>query len=401
MSSCDEVPAPEHVCIHGHEDPVESAPRSEAEEILDEARRGTGLSRRTMLGGFGLGGVGALAASAVGAAPAAASNRRPRRGTRAELVLLGTRAGPPPVPSQAGISSVLVVNGANYVVDCGRASVTQYQHAGLTYDSIRAIFITHLHADHVNDLYNYFLLAGHIKNALGDHISSPRPVYGPGPAGGLPPRFGGGTAPTITPDDPTPGTAKMIEHLHAAYAYSSNVFMRDMDIADIRTLIDVHEIGLPAVGASFENTAPVMDPWRVYEDENVIVSAILVPHVMFPSFAFRFDTEYGSVTFSGDTAKTPNLIKLARNTKYLVHEAIGIEGSTAPPATIDHMLQTHVDVAELGPIAEAARAQRLILSHTADIAHEPIDQRKWRIAAQQGYGGRVTFGNDLDRFRLG
>lgn len=34
------------------------------------------------------------------------------------------------------------------------------------------------------DYYNFFMLGGHIKNQAGDHIESPVPVFGPGPAGG-------------------------------------------------------------------------------------------------------------------------------------------------------------------------------------------------------------------------
>ncbi|MFJ6690531.1 hypothetical protein [Streptomyces sp. NPDC091294] len=54
-----------------------------------------------------------------------------------ELVLLGTKAGPPVDPLRAGISSALVVDGATYVVDCGRSAVTQYIRAGLTLASRR------------------------------------------------------------------------------------------------------------------------------------------------------------------------------------------------------------------------------------------------------------------------
>lgn len=393
----DDVEATDHTCIHGHVE--DSAPRSELEEAVDEAKAGTGLSRRSILGGLG-----AVASGALIASPAAAHSNKPKKGHRApkaELVLLGTRAGPPPVPSQTGISSALVVNGAVYVVDCGRAAVTQYLAAGLKFRDLRSIFITHLHADHLADYYNFFLLGGHIPNPFGDNVNKPTPVFGPGPADGLPPKFGGGQAPTIAPDNPMPGLRSMTEQLHGAYAYSSNVFLRDMGIQDIRTLIDPREIVLPNVGATFQNTAPTMAPFEIYRDENVIVTAILVPHVMFPSFAYRFDTEYGSVTFSGDTTKTDNIPTLAHRTDILVHEAIGIEGSTAAPAVIDHMLQSHVLVGELGPVAQAAQARKLVLSHTADIAKEPIDPKAWQRAAQKGYRGTAVFGQELMRFPLG
>src|SRR5699024_8838005 len=172
----------------------------------------------------------------------------------------------------------------------------------------------------------------------GDHIERSVPVFGPGSAGGLSPKFGGGQAPTINPADPVPGTAAMTDSLHAAYAYSSNVFLRDMDIADIRTLIDVHEIGLPAgTRATYENTSPRMRPFRIYRDERVEVTATLVPHgPVFPAYAFRFETEYGSVTFSGDTRRSDNLVEIAQGTDLLVHEAIGVDGAGLSDAALDH-----------------------------------------------------------------
>ena len=64
----------------------------------------------------------------------------------------------------------------------------------------------------------------------------------------------------------------------------------------------------------------------VHEDENVRVTAILVEHPpVAPAFAFRFDTAEGSVTISGDTAPTQNLVRLARDTDLLMHEAIDFD----------------------------------------------------------------------------
>ena len=37
----------------------------------------------------------------------------------------------------------------------------------------------------------------------------------------------------------------------------------------------------------------------VYQDEHVVVSAILVDHVCYPAFGFRFDSKYGSIVISG------------------------------------------------------------------------------------------------------
>ena len=91
---------------------------------------------------------------------------------------------------------------------------------------------------------------------------------------------------------------------------------------------------------------------------------------------------------------------MGRGTDLLVHEAIGVEGAGLPDASLDHMLQSHVFVDELGPIAEEAEAEHLVVSHYADLGAEEVDTRRWRRDARKGYRGRVTIGEDLDRFRL-
>lgn len=306
---------------------------------------------------------------------------------------------------RVGIASCLVVNGRSYIIDCGRSAVTQYGLTGLELAAISDIFITHLHSDHIADYYNFALIGGVIGNSVDDKLSPPVGVYGPGSAGGLrPPNVPVPDLPVVAPDNPTPGTADMTNRLHEAYAYTSNVFIRDNGPTggppDPRTLFDVHDIAIPDVGSSFENTAPDMEPFLVMEDENVRVTAILVPHgPVYPSFAFRFDTQYGSVTFSGDTRLSENLDRLAQGTDTLVHEAINVEGSGLPPAFVEHNLESHVEVQVVGSIAERAGAKRLVLSHLGDYTGT-IDERQWKAWAQEGYSGEVLVGHDLQRIVL-
>ncbi len=333
-------------------------------------------------------------------APIPADEREPL-----ELVLLGTLAGPMVERTRVGIATVLVVNGATYVIDCGRSSVTQYGLTGLELAAIRGIFITHLHADHIADYYNFALIGGVVANSAGDKLAGPVDVYGPGSAGGLrPPNFNYPDFPVVAPQSPTPGTAEMTQRMHEAHAYTSNIFLRDNGPAggppDPRTLFDVHEIAIPDVGASYTNTCPAMDPFLVMEDQNVRVTATLVPHgPVFPAFAFRFDTEHGSVTFSGDTSLSANLDKLALGTDTLVHEAINVRGGNLPPAMIEHNLESHVEVQVVGQVAERAGASRLVLTHLGDYSGV-VDPRQWHDWAQEGYSGKVIVGRDLQRIVL-
>lgn len=156
-----------------------------------------------------------------------------------------------------------------------------------------------------------------------------------------------------------------------------------------------HEIALPDVGASYTSTAPRMSPFPVMSDDRVRVTATLVPHgPVFPSFGFRFDTEHGSVTFSGDTRMSDNLIELARGCDVLVHEAINIRGSDLPAAARSHMLQSHTEVQQAGTVAARADVPRLVLSHIADFG-PALDPAQWARWAKQGYSGEVIVGSDL------
>jgi hypothetical protein len=132
-------------------------------------------------------------------------------------------------------------------------------------------------------------------------LPGPINVYGPGPAGGLPPKSGGGIAPTVAPQDPTPGIATLTEKCHEAYAYSSNIFMRYSGASDIQHYTSVHEFVIPESRANFNNINPPMQPFHVMEDDKVRVSAVLVPHgQIFPSLHFaltpRMDPSLSPVT---------------------------------------------------------------------------------------------------------
>ena len=141
------------------------------------------ISRRDILKVGAAGAVALAIPSVTFAAPAAVAaspSTAPSAGT--QLVLLGTAGGPPVMNGHAGIASVLQVNGRNYVIDCGRGAVTQYKAAGLRFDALASIFITHLHADHLADYYNFFMLEG--WGPVGGDTAD-RGIVSPSPSMGL------------------------------------------------------------------------------------------------------------------------------------------------------------------------------------------------------------------------
>ncbi|MET0474793.1 MAG: MBL fold metallo-hydrolase [Mycobacterium sp.] len=314
------------------------------------------------------------------------------------LITLGVQAGPPPVPDRTGISSTLKIGNDLYQIDCGLGSLNAFTNAGFRFDDLKSMFITHLHTDHVVDYWSFFLSGGYTA-AKG---KAPVTVYGPGSAGGLPPsRVGSADPATIHAAKPTPGLAAATEALQRAFAYTNNIFIRDMGTDDIEGLIDVVEIAVPP-GSNYLDRAPSTPAFPVMSDDNVAVTATLVSHYdVYPAFAFRFDLlESGvSVTFSGDTTKSDNLIALARDSDILVHEAQfslddAYYGNRFPPG---YLVKSHTSAEQVGEVAAAANAGHLILSH-----YEPTDlpDSEWQNAIGKHYSGGLTVARDGQVFAL-
>ncbi|MCT7368563.1 MBL fold metallo-hydrolase [Mycolicibacterium llatzerense] len=314
------------------------------------------------------------------------------------LITLGVQAGPPPVPNRTGISSALKIGDDVYQIDCGLGSLNAFTNAGLRFDQLRSLFITHLHTDHIVDYYSFFLSGGYTASPGKGAVT----VYGPGPAGGLPPsEVGNPNPPTVEPASPTPGIAAMTDALHRAFAYTSNIFIRDMGTDDIQSLVNVNEVVVPP-GSDYRNRSPRTDPFPVMVDDNVRVTATLVSHYdVYPAFAFRFELVKSgvSVTFSGDTTKSDNLIALAQGTDILVHEAQfsladGGNNSRFPPG---YLVRSHTSAEQVGEVAAAAGAKHVVLSH-----YSPTDlpDSKWRDAIGSRYQGKITVARDGQVFAL-
>ncbi len=351
-------------------------------------------------------------------------SRRPPRRTDADprVVLLGTAGGAHPKSTRAGYANALVVGDAAYLVDCGEGVQTQLSRAGLAVSArfgrerplVRAIFVTHLHADHIMDLANL---------VMGSWPSQPVQLYGPAPAGlpipGFPPD---GPRRPVFPDDPTPGIRATLDHLLRAFAYNINVRLAGEGRADVTELIEVREIGVRRDGyrpdidlgvtadaSSHTAAAPPMDPVEIYpeDDHGVRVSAVLVQHApVFPALGFRFDTPDGSVVFSGDTGRCENVVSLARDADLLVHEVIDLDRMTERLRRLPnyeevrgHLARSHSAPEDVGDVATRAGVPRLVLSHLVPGDLE-VNEREWEAQVRPHFDGDLLCGVDLDELAV-
>lgn len=310
-------------------------------------------SRRSLLKGaaglagfgaaFGLGSAGVTKALAQGGAPRrpGAPGTMPAKGTH--LVLLGTLGGPGVDLKRADTASVVMVDGTPYLVDCGYGTVRDLVACGIGFRDISAVFFTHLHNDHTLDL------PALLSFQWTGNKMSPTDVYGPY------------------------GTADMVEGAKAFF--KADVGIRDAD--EGRTLDPNKQYH----GHDLKATSTPAD---VHKDDKVRVSSIENAHfperskarMPYRSLAYRFDTKDRSIVFSGDTAYTPDLVKLAQGADVYVSEIMdqaiydqmtaraAAEAAKGNPNNIwRHVADTHSTPGDVGRVAREAKVKTVVLNH--------------------------------------
>ncbi len=298
-------------------------------------------------------------AAALVAGPALAAPHSPSR-----LILLGTAGGPTPKPNRAAAAQVIIVDGAAYVIDCGNGTPRQLVLAGVPLRSLSAIFITHMHSDHVADLGNLQWLA------WADNLTTAVNSYGP------------------------PPLARMQRQFLAMNDADIATRIRDEGRPPLAPLLRSHEITRANL---------VRNNGLVLDDGRVRVTAALVDHPpVVPSFAYRFDCPDRSIVISGDTSASPGLVDLARGADILVHEimlesAIDHLVSNAPDARTlrQHLLASHSTAAQVGRAATAAGVKTLVLSHFVPGGVPAIADDVWREAVRPHFAGTIIVGRDL------
>jgi hypothetical protein len=143
----------------------------------------------------------------------------------------------------------------------------------------------------------------------------------------------------------------------------------------------------------------------------VCASATLVQHApVFPALAFRFDTDEGSVAFSGDTGPSENLIELAqgggRARPRGDREVIArdwAERLFPPPrdpaqeGLYQNLVNAHTVIEDVGSAAERRAGEDPRPVHLV-VGNGPAED--WE-RAKNGYSGTLAVGKDLDRVGVG
>jgi ribonuclease BN (tRNA processing enzyme) len=278
---------------------------------------------------------------------------------KTRVILLGTKGGPRVGEAgRSNPSTLLLINGVPYLVDCGYGASRQLLLANVPLNRLRYIFITHHHSDHNLELgalcYNAWI------TGLPVRIDA----YGP------------------------PGLNQMTADFFNYLKFDIETRITDEGRTDPRTLVNAHEFDKPGV---------------VLTNDDVKVTTCLVRHPPIKhAYAYRFDARDRSIVISGDTAYAPELAEFAKGADVLVHEVMYLPGIEAllrrlPNATRlrEHLMAAHTLPEDVGKIAAQAEVKTLVLSHFVPGDDASITDEQWSEGVRKHFKGKIVVGKDL------
>jgi ribonuclease Z len=277
-------------------------------------------------------------------------------GQALKVTLLGT-GNPRPSIDRFGPSILVEAGKETLLFDCGRGATIRLSQAGMPFSSVTALFLTHLHSDHVVGVPDLWL-TGWI---MGRNV--PLQVWGPA------------------------GTTDMLKHLEEAFAFDVHV-RRDVDEQ------------LSAQGAVL--TGKDIDEGVVYESNGVKVTAFRVDHgLVKPALGYRIDYQGHSVVLSGDTRPSDNLVKFAHGTDVLVHEVFDPEAYHEVDNSLSTVQRNRVREHHTTP-ADARRIFTQVAPKLAVYSHiVPPDVPDVIPHTRKTYTGPLEVGEDLMTIEVG
>ena len=194
-------------------------------------------------------------------------------------------SGLPWVTKSQAAGSVLVEVGNPqrdvFVFDLGAGSLANFSGLKVPVTSLKNVFFSHLHADHIADYLT--LMGSYVKAGRLDPVEV----------------WGGAS------DDPARGVAQFVDVIQRALAWDHASMAGYAPITGARAT--AHEV-------PYDRTEVV------YERNGVTITSFPVIHVLNGAVGFCIDYAGQSVVFSGDTKPTMTLVDAAEGCDLLIHE---------------------------------------------------------------------------------
>lgn len=268
------------------------------------------------------------------------------------ITLLGT--GCPQCHTQRfGPASLVRHGGYTVLIDCGSGVTQRLLGAGSRGADLDAVLLTHLHSDHLVDLYQLIISSWHQGR------DRPQKIYGP------------------------PGTRAFVEGTMALWQAERTLRIQHEQRPSTAALaLDITEFG----------------EGELLRLGELAISAVAVDHrPVQEAYGFIFETPQEKAVFSGDTRYCEALIQAARGADVLIHECFihremqplsGVRTAAGIAAVASYHTLSH----EVGRVAREAHVGLLMLNHFV-----PADFDRGALLAEvaQDFSGICVVGEDL------
>jgi len=135
---------------------------------------------------------------------------------------------------------------------------------------------------------------------------------------------------------------------------------------------------------------------EILREGDLRIRSVATNHGEAPSIAYRIDGPGWSIAFSGDLDPSglPNLTRLATGVDLLVFNCAVLD----PPGSPRELYTRHTAPRQIGEVARAAGARRLVLTHIPPL----VDKASREVLASVGaaYAGPVDLAEDRMRVPL-
>ena len=266
------------------------------------------------------------------------------------VTLLGT--GCPQVHAHRfGPASLVQTGGMSFLVDCGSGVTQRLLAAGSSGARLDAVLLTHLHSDHVVDLYQLIISSWHQGR------DRPQRIFGPA------------------------GTRAFAEATMEVWRKE-----RELRIA--------WECRPSTAGLELEITE--FGEGVIFDADGLRISAFKVDHrPVEQAFGFLFETAHARVAFSGDTTVCDGLVSAAKDVDLLVHECFihrEMGGRMRSAQGLANVAAYHTLSSDVGKVAARAGARLLLLNHFV-----PVEFDRDALLREVGadFNGPVVIGEDL------
>jgi len=268
------------------------------------------------------------------------------------LTLLGT--GCPAVHAQRyGPAQIVRQGDTTLLVDCGSGVTQRMAQAGISGRDIDAVLLTHMHSDHIVDLFQLVISSWHQGR------DRPQRVFGP------------------------QGTYNYVDGM-------VSLWQSEMERR-------IEQERRPSAIA-LQTEVIELKPDEMVEFGAMRVRAVEVDHKpVRHAYGFTFETDQAKLVISGDTRPCDALTEAAQGADLLLHEVfvhheMKVTEGVRSAETIEQVASYHTLSSDVGKVAAKAGAKWLALTHFVppDCDTEALAKE---IAAD--FDGKITMGKDL------